>query len=742
VARFRVRWDPRSWASLVPNGIGHQKPNHYAEMLKTIWENRGQLPYAWRILTRGVCDGCALGTSGLKDWTMSGPHLCTVRLNLLKLNTMGPLDPTLLRDVSRLAGRSGEELRALGRLPEPMVRHRGEPGFTTISWDVALDLIANRIRRSAPERIAFWMTSRGITNEAYYVTQKVARFLGTNNVDNAARICHSPSTVAMRRALGVAASTCSYADWIGTDLIVLVGSHIANNQPVATKYLYLAKKAGARVAVVNPYREPGLARYWVPSAVESALFGTRLADRFFAVTAGGDIAFFNGVLKHLVEIGAVDRPFIEQHTAGWPELEAALAAQGWAELESFSGTTREEMQAFAELYAAARSAVFVWSMGVTQHRHGVENVLSILNVALARGMVGREYCGLMPIRGHSGVQGGAEMGAVPGELPGGVPVGSDSARRLEERWGFPVPQQKGMQTVQMLEEAYAGELELLYCIGGNFTETLPDPDRVRTALSRVPLRVHQDIVLSSAMLEEPGETVLILPAQTRYEQAGGTCQTTTERRVIFNPEIPGPRIPHARPEWEIPMQVAERAQPDRAGLIHFESTAAIRHEIARAYPTYDGIQRLSRQGDQFQWGGRLLCAGGRFPTGDDRARFHAVAPPPEAIVPAGCFFLSTRRGKQFNSMVGARKDPLTGARRDDVLMCEADARELGVREGARIRLVSETGSFDGRVRFAAIRQGNLQVHWPEGNRLIPAGRLDPVSGVPDYNAVVRVELKE
>src|SRR3989304_1855023 len=160
--------------------------------------------------------------------------------------------------------------------------------------------ISSPSARAAPRRIAFYLTSRGITNEVYYVAQKVARFLGTNNVDTSARICHAPTTVALKAALGAPASTCSYKDWIGADLIVFFGSDAPNNQPVTTKYLYYAKTQGSRVAVVNPYREPGLERYWVPSAFESALFGTRLADDFFLIHTGGDIAFINGVLKHLI----------------------------------------------------------------------------------------------------------------------------------------------------------------------------------------------------------------------------------------------------------------------------------------------------------------------------------------------------------------------------------------------------------------------------------------------------------
>src|SRR5678815_2253101 len=237
----------------LPFGLGQTKPHHYRDMVRVAWENRDQLSYAWKVLSLGVCDGCALGTTGFRDWTIDGVHLCMTRLNLLRLNTMPPLDPAVLADVTALAGRSNEALRALGRLPVPMRRRRGERGFQPIAWDEALGSVATRLRATRPERLAFYLTSRGLTNETYYVAQKVARFLGTNNVDNAARLCHSPSTGAMKDMLGTAASTCSYRDWLGTDLIVFLGSNPANDQPVAIKYLVRAKRLGTKVAMVNPY---------------------------------------------------------------------------------------------------------------------------------------------------------------------------------------------------------------------------------------------------------------------------------------------------------------------------------------------------------------------------------------------------------------------------------------------------------------------------------------------------------
>jgi molybdopterin-dependent oxidoreductase alpha subunit len=727
------RIDPANWASLKPFGVG-EHPNNYAEIVRALAENRGSLRYAWRILRHGVCDGCSLGTSGMRDWTLDQVHLCNVRLRLLRLNTMPALDPLRLEDAGGLRALSGRELRALGRLPRPMLREAGDRGFRPIDWDDALQLIAARMRDADPRRLGFYMTSRGQPNENYFAVQKAVRAIGTNSIDNAARICHSPSTLALKQALGVAATTCSYKDWIGSDLVVFIGSNVAINQPVSMKYLYHAKKAGTRVAVVNAYREPAMERYWVPSNVESALFGTKIADEFFLVSVGGDVAFLNGVVKHMIDEDWVDRDFIEQHTSGFDELSARLGGQGWEELERASGATREEMAGLARLVRDAKTAVFVWSMGITQHEHGEDGVAAIINLALTKGFVGRDRCGLMPIRGHSGVQGGAEMGAYATSLPGGRPVEESSARELSELWGFEVPSEPGLTALEQLEAAERGEIDALFLCGGNFLEVTPDPQFAAAALARVPLRVHMDIVLSSQMLVDPADTVVLLPASTRYEIPGGVTETSTERRVIFSPEIPGPRIAQARPEWEVLTELARRVRPELAQQLAYTGTAAIREDIARTIPSYEQIRTLSRKGDQFQYGGPHLCAGWRFPTPDGKARFTAVDPPHRAV-PPGMFIVATRRGKQFNSMIQAEHDRYTGAARDAVLISEQDARERGIAAGAELILRSETGEYRGHALLAPVKPGTLQVHWPEGEVLIDRTKRAR-AGVPDYNAVV------
>jgi len=766
-----------SIAGLAPFGLGQTKPHHYRDMLRVLWDNRDNLAYAARILQHGVCDGCSLGPAGLHDNTIPGTHLCLSRLKMLRLNTMPAIDEKHLSDLTRLRSLSSTELRRLGRLPYPMVFRKGDTRLRRIGWDEALELAGSSLRAADPSRIAFYMTSRGLTNEVYYVAQKFARLLGTNSVDNAARLCHAASTVALKQMVGVGASTCSYSDWLGADLIVLIGTNLANNQPVAVKYLYHAKQRGARVIVVNPYREPGLERYWVPSITRSALFGTRLMDEFFPVRPGGDVAFLNGVLKCLFERNAIDQDFIAAHTTGFDALRAEVESESWESLEQISGLSRSEMARFAGLYASVRNAVFVWSMGLTQQRRGVDNVRAVANLALARGMIGRENCGLVPIRGHSGVQGGAECGAVPGEFPGGARVNEDNARRFAELWGHPLTAEKGLNTAQMLDAARDGKLDVFYVIGGNFLETMPDPAAVDRALRRVPVRIHQDIMLNTSMLSESADRVVLLPGQTRYEQPGGGTATSTERRIRFTPQIAAPsasRIPEARPEWEILSLVARRALPDAARrLLAYTDVRQIMEEMDRVMPLYRGIKDLRKEGDWLQYGGPILLKDGVCPNlPEGRARFVPVRPvaafgpdaPPETARQGGSeagskvrgeagsevgpqtasepapdsFYLTTRRGDQFNSMVYRDADPLTGRSRNTVFFAMQDAARLGLAEGSPILLRSAHGEFRGVCAVEDVHPGSLQAYWPEANCLLDQV-LDPESGEPDYNVLVRVE---
>jgi molybdopterin-dependent oxidoreductase alpha subunit len=730
----------RSWRRVVPFGLAYQdKPRHSREMMRIAWDNRDSARYTWNILNHGVCDGCSLGPYGLKDNVLPGTHLCLTRLNLLRLNTMGAMQASDWSDIEKLRAMHNDELRKLGRVPYPLLLRKGAKAFERISWDDAIGTAASWLRETAPDRSGYFVTSRGITNETYYVAQKLARIHGTNNVDLCSRLCHAPSVTGLKSTIGYGAPTCQLSDFIGTDLLVIFGSDLANNQPVTTKYMAEAKKQGTRIVVVNPIREPGLDIYWIPSKPWSALFGTALMDDFHQVAVGGDIAFIEGALKALVAMGGVDRAFVEARTTGWDALEKHLAALDWKELEARSGLPRAEMESFAKHYAESKTAVFVWSMGITQHSHGADNVRAIVNLALARGMVGREKTGLMPIRGHSGVQGGGECGVDPQRFPGSVDITPASAERLAAVWEHPVPSTPGMFTGEMMEAVLRGEMDLLYLVGGNFRETMPDPHAMQQALRKLKYRIHQDIVLNSSSVMDPGEAALILPGQTRYEQRTGGTTTSTERRIRYTPEISGhPTVGEAKPEWEIPALIGAKA----FGADHFRyhGTLAIRLEMEKAMPMYAGVSKLAAEGDWVQWGGAQLCADGFPNMPGGKARFSVISLP-RNVIPPGMVQVSTRRGKQFNSIVFRARDPqLRNAARDSIIVSAGDARAAGIRAGDEVALVNALGRMEGRALLADLPSRHAIVYWPEGNVLL-SRKYDPEAGIPDYNAYAKLEKR-
>jgi molybdopterin-dependent oxidoreductase alpha subunit len=724
---------------LVPFGLlVSTKPRHYREMLRILWQNRGRWRYAWRILNHGVCDGCSLGPRGLKDDVIPGTHLCLTRLGLLRLNTMGPIPDDALGDIRRLRAMSNEELHHLGRVPAPLVRRPGDPGFRKISWEEATRLAAEAMKKSDPDKMAFFVSSRGLTNEAYYTTQKLARIAGTPHVDSCARLCHAASASGLKATIGWGAPTCSLSDMIGTDLLVLIGTDLANNQPVTTKYMHFAKQRGTKIVVVNPFREPALDRYWVPSVAKSALFGTALTDEFFAVKPGGDIAFMSGVLKQLDEDGRWDENYVAAHTHGSKELREHLKSMPWDEILDGAGLPRAEIARFAKMYGEAKSSVLLYSMGLTQYTFGVDNVKMVVNLALARGNLGREKCGIIPIRGHSGVQGTAECGVDPDKLPGAQELNDENAARFEKAWGHPIPHRKGLKAAHALDAAADGKMELLFLVGGNFLETMPDPDNARRGLQRPKVRIHQDIVLNTSTLVDAEELVLVLPAQTRYE-SGGTS-TSTERRIRYSPTIEDPdgvHIPEARAEWEIPCLIGRALAPDHPSLFAYRNTDDVRREMGELMPLYKGIEGLHAEGEWVQWGGARLAMNGFPNMPDGRAAFTVCALPREREVPAGKFFMTSRRGKQFNSITYGVKDPITGLSRKDVIFAAADLAELGLSDGDPILLRSDQGELRARARVGPCRPRHVQAFWPESN-ILTGRRYDPISGEPDYNAIVEV----
>jgi molybdopterin-dependent oxidoreductase alpha subunit len=607
--------------------IEQNQAHRYGDIFRILWENRTELPYAWAILNHGVCDVCSLGRYGFRDSVVDGVHLCMRRLKSLKLNTMAPLDLGATADLNRLRRFGPQQLQSLGRLAHPMIRRRREPGFVRCSWDEGIEFVCRAVHDTAPHAMGFVATPHGRTNEIYYAFQKLARILGSNNVALSSYPSRDHALSGLKRTLGYGAPTCSLSDWIGTELLIIFGADELTNYSLTKKYLRRARKAGTRIIAVTPLARAKAESDWTSSLGRARMHGRISTPYRLQLRAGGEIAFINGVLKTLIANDQIDLEFIDKHTACFDSLREALQTQSWKMLERCSGVSRSEMQEFAIQYGAARSAVFVYTGGFTDCEFATASVTAIVNLALARGMLGREKCGIIRIGAQSSAQAGGECGVEPDQFPGGFFINENSARRLSNLWRHPVPSNPGLNLPAMIDAAYAHQIEFFYFLGGDPLETSPDDSYAAEALSRVPVRIYQDLVLKPSMLLETSDAVVVLPAQTRYEQrTGGTC-TSTERRIRFTPELAGHKIGESRPEWEILSSIGRKSMPNGELLFPFHNSQTIREEMSRVMPIYQGIDKITKEGDQLQWGGPQLYREGFKMMPGNRALFTVLEPP-------------------------------------------------------------------------------------------------------------------
>ena len=661
------------WVGFKPNGIGETKPNHYREIAQDRLGEPRQPPVR-------VADPAQGRVRRLRARGRRLPRLDDHRrapLHDPPRPAAGQHDgrarPGGARRRRRRCGSSsGTELRDLGRLAVPDgAPARASRGFTR----VVVGRGARPRRRpdprdARPTGSRVYLTARGITNEVYYVAQKATRFLGTNNVDNAARVCHAPSTTALKRTIGVGATTCSYTDVIDSDLIVLFGANVANAQPVFMKYLYLARKRGAKVAVVNPLREPGLERYWVPSNVESAMFGTKMTDEFFAVHTGGDVAFVNGVLKVLLADGRHrPRRSCASTPTGSTTLLEELERESFDELERQSGATPRRHGALRPHVRGGRRRGARVVDGHhpararrRQRRRDREPRRSRAATSAGPG------AGLMPIRGHSGVQGGAEMGAYATALPGRRrDRRRERGRARASSTGSRSATAPGSPRRRWSRPARAASSTCSSRAAATSSTCCPIPTSVEAALgagaaARAPghRRVEPDA-------RRPGRRRRAAARRrTRYEQRGGGTETTTERRIAFSPEIPGHAGRRgAQRVGDLRRPRAPRRSRPRRARRRSPTADAIRDEIARVVPVVRGHRDAARRPATRSSGAARGCARAASSRRPTARRTSSRSRPPTRDVPDGQLRAQHPAGQavQHDGARRARPAHRRGARR-------------------------------------------------------------------------------
>jgi len=464
------------------------------------------------------------------------------------------------------------------RLTKPLLRRDGT--FVEISWDKALEIIAEKfkeyIKSYGPDSIGV-LSSAKCTNEENYLMMKFARaVLGTNNVDHCARLCHASTVLGLGASFGSGAMTNSIEELENSDCILITGSNTTEQHPLVARYIMRAEKKGAKLIVLDPRAIP-LAHY---------------ADFHLRHRPGTDVAWINGFMNVIINEGLADKKFIEERTEGYEELAKTVSKYTPEYVEKITGIPKEKLIEAARTYAKAERASIVYSMGITQHTTGVDNVKSCANLAMLTGNVGKPSTGVNPLRGQVNVQGACDVGALPNVYSGYQAVIDEKLRtKFEEAWKTKLPPKLGMTLIDQINAAYDGNLKMMYIMGENPMVSDPDISHVKEGLENLEFLVVQDIFLTeTAKLAD-----LVLPAAS-YAEKDGTF-TSTDRRVQLVRKAIEP-IGESMPDWQIICKLAKKMG---SNSFEYSSPADIMNEIASLTPIYGGMtyERLDKTG--LQW---------------------------------------------------------------------------------------------------------------------------------------------
>ncbi len=696
----------------------------------------------WKAMrSKNACKTCAVGmggqTGGMINEAGRFPEVCKKSLQAMAADLQGAIRPEFWSTYSaaQLQAFSPRELENCGRISQPVLLERGQAYYRPISWDEAFERIIARLR-AVQANETFWYSSGRSSNEAAFLLQLLARIYGTNNVNNCSYYCHQASGVGLTSALGTGTATIELEDLEHADLVFLIGGNPASNHPRLMTTLMNCRRRGGQVIVVNPVIETGLVNFKVPSSPTSMLFGSPISSLYVQPHIGGDLALLTGIAKRLVERAgneksAIDEPFLREHCEDWDALRASLESTTWDDIVARSGVSRDEIDEIATRYIKAKNVIFAWTMGITHHAHGVENVQAIVNLAALRGMLGRPHAGVLPIRGHSNVQGIGSVGVTP-KLRDAI------LERLQSHFGVELPTKPGLDTLGCMEQSASGEIKVGICLGGNLYGSNPDATFAAQAIGRLDLVCYLNTTLNTGHAHGLAGETIILPVLARDEEPQSTTQESMFNFVRLSDGGPS-RLDGPKSEVEIVCTLAEGILP-AGGPIDWRALREhrqIRELIARIVPGFEPLAQLDRTKQEFHIGGRVLHAP-RFPRTGGRAKLHVHRLPELAGTDNGHLRLMTVRSEgQFNTVVYEDYDLYRGQeRRDVILLHPDDIARLGLVAEQRVKVSSTTGRLDNILvrAYPAIRAGNALMYYPEANVLVPR-TVDPASRTPAFKNV-------
>ncbi|MFT7220795.1 MAG: molybdopterin-dependent oxidoreductase alpha subunit [Candidatus Azotimanducaceae bacterium] len=682
------------------------------------------------LMSNNTCKACGLGMGGqlggMTNEAGEFPAVCNKSVQAQSTDIQPAIpDEIFNHSLSDLQDLSEREMATLGRLNTPLLKRPGSDQFEPITWDAALDVAASRFHDTQPERSFFYSSGRS-SNEAGFLLQLFARLFGTNNVNNCSYYCHQATGVALSNTIGTGTATVELEDLPGCDLFFLIGANPASNHPRLLHQLKAIRDRGGKITVINPAKEPGLVRFAVPKSPASLIAGgTEIASEYLQPRIGTDDLLLQGIAKAVLELSAADDQFVSQHTEGFEAFRDSIKAIGWEHI-SACGVSEEDIRRVAKQYAGADKVIFAWGMGITHHVNGVENVEQIANLALLRGMIGKKSAGLLPLRGHSNVQGIGTIGVKP-------VLAEHVTKRMSEFFGVALPETEGMDTMASMHAADRGEIDLALLMGGNLYASNPNSRWASNALGKIKTKISLTTTLNRGHVHgTEGTECLILPVAARDEELQSTTQESMFNFVRLS-DGGITRLDNVRPESWIICQLAQRVLKDcPVDFTRFESHPTIRAAIAEILPELAELKSIDVAKREFHIKQRILHEPS-FNTASGKAVF---VPAIKRAITESEFTLATIRSEgQFNSIVYEDEDVYRGTTsRWCVLMSPLDMDRLALKKGSRVTLKSAVGEMPlVEVVPFDLPAGNVMCYYPEAN-IITGTQTDPRSKTPSFKA--------
>lgn len=717
-------------------GGGTKKVLYTLETVRKI----GLKDAARALKARNTCKACGLGMGGQRGGMTNEagefPSVCNKSIQAQSTDIQPPIPREVFdHSLDELRELTARELETLGRLATPLHKTHGEGRYRAIDWSSALTIAAERFSKATPERSFFYASGRS-SNEAGFLLQLFARAWGTNNVNNCSYYCHQATSVGLETTVGTGTATVELDDLTGCDCIFVIGANPASNHPRFIHKLQACRERGGTVVVINPAREPGLVKFAVPKSAKSMLSGgTEIATHYLQPNIGGDVALLKGIAKAVLELDAADAGFIAEKTRGWDAFYRDLQSVDWETIEAASRVPRKDIRAVAEVYAASKRTVFAWGMGLTHHLTGSQNVEYVANLALLRGMVGKRFAGLLPLRGHSNVQGIGSIGVKP-------VLADEVLTRMEQTLRISLPKAPGYDTLAALDAASKGAIDAALIMGGNLYSATPNSTYAQEALERIGFKLFLTTTLNAGHVRgvDAGEC-LVLPVLARDEEPQSTTQESMFNYVRLSDggidRLDGPRS-----EVAVLSALASRVLPDSAAPFEeFGDHERIRETIARVVPGMEQLRDIGVAKKEFHVRGRLLHSP-VFNTEDGRARFrtHQIPAQHNAEDDFDLRLATIRSEGQFNSIIYEETDSYRrNATRRSLLMSAQDMLERGLSDGDHVDVESRNGHMRGlTVRQFDVVRGSVLAYYPEANVLTSTDR-DPRSHTPAFKHIpVRV----